>query len=519
MNHYDIFISYRRQDAEAHAYMLYRDLTAAGYSVFFDHKSLGAGNFVDKIKTTIEQCKDVLVILSRESLGDKIYNESDVMHQEIAYALKCKKRVVGIMLSGFEEFPENLPEDIAELPSINCLYSKMEYYDAMFDRLTSGQFLISTPKNLKVIEVQDNGGKDKISTLERFAKLPLEQKQQYMKFLLDLAHEFNSSPECMRLYNYLDKYDRNRGVHAIDPYQGCVPTDYATYLSFFETLYLILYTETLDMALIDEMYRFRFFAMCNNPIIQKSELLPLGHQYPNVLDLYDMWSEHIRVNYYNGQNEESLNDTIPLLEFDLHRRYNAYKFVLNPSKPRKIRLLNKAAGRKDLLLRRLVPQDYDIVSDFQTKVLSGIERNDEENIFEPLTEEEIRDALENNYMIALFENENLAAVLSVIPDLVGDNNMLSDLNDSLWSSKQKTLLIDCILVDETCRGFGIQKLFLELAEFVAERLDINLLTAVVSPKNYHSNRNFVKSGYQLAGTRPKYHSVRNYFVKNLLEEM
>ena len=55
MNQYDIFISYRRQDAEAHAYMLYRDLTAAGYSVFFDHKSLGAGNFVDKIKTTIEQ--------------------------------------------------------------------------------------------------------------------------------------------------------------------------------------------------------------------------------------------------------------------------------------------------------------------------------------------------------------------------------------------------------------------------------------------------------------------------------
>ena len=340
-----------------------------------------------------------------------------------------------------------------------------------------------------------------------------------MKFLLDLAHEFNSSPECMRLYNYLDKYDRNRGVHAIEPYQGCIPTDYATYLSFFETLYLILYTETLDMALIDEMYRFRFFAMCNNPVIQKSELLPLGHQYPNVLDLYDMWSEHIRVNYYNGKNEENLNDTIPLLDFDLHRRYNAYKFVLNPSKQRKIRLLNKSAARKDFVIRRLGPEDYKIMETFQTKVLAGIERNEEENIFEALTEAEIRDALDNNYMIALFENDNLAAVLSVIPDLVGNNNMLCDLNDSSWNSTQKTLLIDCVLVDDAYRGFSIQKLFLELAEFIAERLEIHLLTAVVSPKNYYSNRNFVKAGYQLAGIRPKYHSVRNYFVKNLLEEM
>ena len=87
MSQYDIFISYRRQDAEAHAYMLYRDLCAAGYSVFYDHKSLGAGNFANEIRHTIEQCKDVIVILSKESLGERIYSDSDIMHQEIAYAL------------------------------------------------------------------------------------------------------------------------------------------------------------------------------------------------------------------------------------------------------------------------------------------------------------------------------------------------------------------------------------------------------------------------------------------------
>lgn len=49
------------------------------------------------------------------------------------------------MLSGFDEFPHALPDDIAELPQINCLYGKMEYYEAMFERLVSGQFLTSIP--------------------------------------------------------------------------------------------------------------------------------------------------------------------------------------------------------------------------------------------------------------------------------------------------------------------------------------------------------------------------------------
>ena len=42
----DIFISYRRQDGETAAYLIYRDLLSDGYSVFFDHKTLGGGDFI-----------------------------------------------------------------------------------------------------------------------------------------------------------------------------------------------------------------------------------------------------------------------------------------------------------------------------------------------------------------------------------------------------------------------------------------------------------------------------------------
>lgn len=510
MEYKDIFISYRRQDAEAHAYMLYKDLNAAGYSVFYDHKSLGSGNFVEAIKQQITNCKDVIVILSKEALGKKIFSETDVMRQEIAYAIKNNKRVVGIMLSGFEDFPEELPEDIEPLRYINCLYSKMEYYDAMFERLTSGMFLISSPqKNSQPVVIKKT---DKNEILDEFKKQPVETKYNYMKLLLELAHEFNSSPECMRLYQYLDLYDRNKGVKQIEPYHGNIPTDYTTYLSFFETLYLILYTETLDMALVDEMYRFRFFAMCNNPIIQKSELLPLGYQYPNILQLYDMWSEHVRRNFQGSDPDESFAESIPLYENDLHKMYLIYKFALNPTKPRNIRFINNQGERLDLVLRRITKEEYSLFSEFQTKVLSGIENNEEENVFEPLTDEEIHEAVENS-CFGLFDGDEIVALLSVIPNPKDERNLVLDLDDV--EDKKDVLIVDCILVDERYRGYNMQRVFLQLSEFIAKKMGISLLCAVVSPKNYYSIRNFIKAGYLLAATKPKYHSIRDFFIKRI----
>ena len=79
---YDIFISYRRQDAEAHACMLYRDLVNAGYTVFFDHKTLGAGDFIDNIHHAIDSSTDFLLLLSHDALGDRIYQNDDKQEEQ-----------------------------------------------------------------------------------------------------------------------------------------------------------------------------------------------------------------------------------------------------------------------------------------------------------------------------------------------------------------------------------------------------------------------------------------------------
>ena len=161
---HDIFISYRRKDAGAHAIMLHRDLKGAGYSVFLDLHTLGRGDFVDNIHNAIDDCKDFILLLSQDALNERIHSEDDVMLKEIMRAYEKNKPIIGIMLDGFEAFPQNLPKKLSFLSRVNCLPCKMVYYDAMFQRLISGTFLSSRPENV----IFESDKKDKINTLEWF---------------------------------------------------------------------------------------------------------------------------------------------------------------------------------------------------------------------------------------------------------------------------------------------------------------------------------------------------------------
>ena len=510
---YDIFISYRRSDAEAYARLLYNDLRTAGYSVFYDYKELGGGDYVDAIKEAISACKDFVVLLSQDALGDRIGNVDDPMRMEISFAHQQNKRIVGIMLSGFDSFPEGLPSDLSFLPRINCLYGKTEYYDAMFGKLTSGQFLLSIP------ERQEIQNQSQPSTLEDslswFIPLSVEKKQKYMTFLLQLAHEFNADETCLRVYEYLDNYFRAAGVSKIPPYNGRIPTDFATYLAFFENMYLIVLTETVDISMIDEGYRFRFFAACNNPEIQKSELLALGYQYPRIFALYDYWSEYIRVKQSEKPDGSTLFEAFPGYERDLHITYGLYCFS-NNFQQKKIRLINGKFQRVELEFRLLTQNDFDRFVSLQHDVLDSIPNNTQRNIFEPLTADEIQHSLVHDTCVGVFDEGGLVGLASFIVNPTQAQNLLHDIADYSMVPAEQTMIIDCILVSPKYRGFGLQRIFLTLADFIAEKRNVSYSCAVVSPQNNFSSGNFIRCGYQEIDNLPKYHSRRDYFVKSYI---
>lgn len=140
---YDVFISYRRDGGEATAKILHDKLCDLGYQVFFDVESLRSGLFNLKLYSVIDECTDVVVVLSPGAL-DRCENEGDWLRREVEYALEKGKNIIPIMLRGFN-FPEKLPESIETLPYMQGLQANIEYFDAFVDKLQS--FILS-PRRL-----------------------------------------------------------------------------------------------------------------------------------------------------------------------------------------------------------------------------------------------------------------------------------------------------------------------------------------------------------------------------------
>ena len=510
----DIFLSYRRKGAESVAYVLYKDLQRDGYTVFYDHNSLGGGDFLSNIEENIRQCRDFVLILSDNSFGDSIFDPADVYRFEIETALKYRKRIVGIMLESFPGFPERLPESIDDVRRANCLRLLICYYDAMYSKLTSGEFLTSASSKDGDKSPDDTAiHSDVPPQLTSLAALPMSDRSKSIETLLKLMDSFNHSEPVMRFYHYIDLYDRSVGVNEVPPYDGVIPTDLATYLSFFETLYIIVASKTIELSIIDFAYRFRFFAGCNVPIMQESELLPLGYQYPYVLAFYNMWSNYIVEHYDHSRKADSISNEIPMYESDLHKNTAVYAFAKKPETPMMIRFLNRRLEWLNLTLRRLRPDDFDVCMALQSEVAGAIEGNEEKNIFECLKPEEMLSALENGFCAGLFDGERLAAQMNLLLDPDDSENLSLDIETD--ADTDSVCVLDFTIVSPGCRGYAIQKTLINLARRVAENYNKTEIWAVTSPLNTYSIKSFLAQGYRIAATKPKYHSTRHYMRKIL----
>lgn len=143
---YDIFISYRREGGFETAKHLYDLLVRDGYRVSFDIDTLRNGAFDTELLSRIDECKDFIIILSRKSLDrclDKsVELKNDWMRNELAYAIQSKKNIIPVFASDFV-FPNNLPEDIVQISTINGIHYNKQYFDAMYGKVKD--FLKSRP--------------------------------------------------------------------------------------------------------------------------------------------------------------------------------------------------------------------------------------------------------------------------------------------------------------------------------------------------------------------------------------
>lgn len=151
-NKYDIFISYRRDGGFETAKHLNDLLVHDGYTVSFDIDTLREGDFDETLLKRIDQCVDFILVVDKHTFDRTIDPEfdpkKDWLRTELAYALKLRKNIIPVLLSGVNEFPTNLPEDIADVTTKNGPEYNKYYFDEFYRRLKS--FLHCVPRNGKV---------------------------------------------------------------------------------------------------------------------------------------------------------------------------------------------------------------------------------------------------------------------------------------------------------------------------------------------------------------------------------
>lgn len=147
---YQIFISYRRVGGDALAFLLKERLQQAGYRVFFDVESLHGGKFNEELLKVIDECDNILLILSPGSL-DRCGDPNDWVFTEVAYAMKKQKNIIPIMTNGFE-WPKNMPENIRELQYYNGAIVNYDFFDGFMKKVHS---LINTETCNTIEQVKD----------------------------------------------------------------------------------------------------------------------------------------------------------------------------------------------------------------------------------------------------------------------------------------------------------------------------------------------------------------------------
>lgn len=125
---YDAFISYRRQGGSELASLIYINLVMRNYNVFFDVRSLCAGKFAEKLKTSIQQSRNFILLLTPDALK-RCKDEGDWIALEIEMAIKSECNIVPIAKdfdnNDFDD--ETLPKMVRHLKEFNQI---MWHHDA-----------------------------------------------------------------------------------------------------------------------------------------------------------------------------------------------------------------------------------------------------------------------------------------------------------------------------------------------------------------------------------------------------
>ena len=203
-NKFDIFISYRREGGFAVAKHIKDLLTRDGYSVSLDTDNLMNGDFNKELLKRIAECEDFILILDANVFKGTLEGrakQKDWLRMELAEALRKDKNIIPIMLDGFTEFPEGLPQDIAAVRYKNGPKYDKVYFDAFYERLKS--FIKEVPTDDITITDLPHNLKMSLLLEKGWLLYNMQRYDEAMECFLDAAEKGSANAfNAIAIYHY-----------------------------------------------------------------------------------------------------------------------------------------------------------------------------------------------------------------------------------------------------------------------------------------------------------------------------
>ena len=132
----DVFISYRRLYGGYPARLLYNKLKESGCKVFYDHKSMRAGDFEIQLEKEMKRGMYVIAVLTPGCLEERTAGEKDYMIKELRRAMNPDNHisVINVFVDGFS-FPKQMPKGLEGLDTQHGIYMNAENLDSALERV------------------------------------------------------------------------------------------------------------------------------------------------------------------------------------------------------------------------------------------------------------------------------------------------------------------------------------------------------------------------------------------------
>lgn len=131
----DVFISYRRKYGGYPARLLYDKLKQNGSKVFYDYKSMRAGDFNVQLAKAMKSGMYVIAVLTPGCLEEDAQGEN-YMLKELQRAMDPNNqiRVINVFVDGFS-FPKQLPQGLEKMDAQHGIYMDAENLDSALERV------------------------------------------------------------------------------------------------------------------------------------------------------------------------------------------------------------------------------------------------------------------------------------------------------------------------------------------------------------------------------------------------